>query len=86
MQCLKVFKLIKVLMKKAVESHELPGCAANAALAAGAVDTGGSWVFPAAVLLTELALQSDTCVGLLGWNAMEGTCRVGMGFYQICIL
>lgn len=84
MQCLKVF--IKVLMKKAVESHELPGCAANAALAVGAVGTGGSWVFPAAVLLTELALQSDTCVGLLGWNAMEGTRRVGMGFYQTCIL
>lgn len=83
MQCLKVFKFIKVLMKKAVESHELPGCAANAALA---VATGGSWVFPAAVLLTELALQSDTCVGLLGWNAMEGTRRIGMGFYQTCIL
>lgn len=58
--CLKVFELIQVLLKKALESHELPGCAA---LTVATGSTGDSWVFP--VLLTELALPSETCVGLL---------------------
>lgn len=34
-----------------------------AALAVATESTGGSWVFP--VLLTELALPAETCVGLL---------------------
>lgn len=65
-------------MKKAMESHEVPGCADNAALAVAAGSTEGSWVFPAAVLLTEPALQSDTCVGLLGWSGIKGTFRAGI--------
>lgn len=55
---MKVLKLWKTL-----ESHELPGCAGNAALAVATGSAGGSWVLP--------VLQSDTCVGVLGWDKMK---------------